>query len=110
VAARRAVVVEEVGTAAPEFLAAALFAIHVAMQRISIESIAKCSIENEIVKSTNLKDNLLPSEGLSVEVVPRPHCIILLPLLSIPPPRHISSFCYLRIFLSISISCRSSER
>jgi hypothetical protein len=79
-------VVEEVGTAAPEFLAAVLFAIHVAMQRISIESIAKCSIENEIVKSTNLKDNLLPSEGLSVEVIPWPHCIVLLPLLSIPPP------------------------
>jgi hypothetical protein len=40
-------------------------------------------IENEIVKSTNLKDNLLLSEGLSVEVVslpldfiPSPHFFI----------------------------------
>jgi hypothetical protein len=40
-----------------------------------------------------MKDNLLLSEGLSVEVIPLPHCIILLPLdyvplplLFIPPP------------------------
>jgi hypothetical protein len=43
-------------------------------------------IANEIVKSTNLKDNLLLSEGLSVEVVPLPHCFISLPLDFIPPP------------------------
>jgi hypothetical protein len=92
-AARKEVVVREVGTAAPEFLAAMPFAIHVAIQWISFESIAKCSIENEIVKSTNLKDNLLLSEGLSVEVIPLPHYIVLmpldfipLPLLYVPPP------------------------
>jgi hypothetical protein len=33
-AAQREVVVEEIGTAAPEFLAAASFAIHVAMQLV----------------------------------------------------------------------------
>jgi hypothetical protein len=53
---RSEVVVGEVGTAPPEFNAAAPFAIHVATQWISFESIAKCSIANEIVKSTNLKD------------------------------------------------------
>jgi hypothetical protein len=66
------VVVGEVGTAALEFLATISFAIHVVMQWISFESIAKCSIANEIVKSTNLKDNLLLSEGMSVEVIPLP--------------------------------------
>jgi hypothetical protein len=50
------------------------------------ESIAKCSIENEIVKSTNLKGNLLLSESLSVEVIPLPHCIVLLPLDFVPLP------------------------
>jgi hypothetical protein len=85
-AARREVVVGVVGTVTPEFLAIAPFSIHFAMQWISFESIAKCSIENEIVKSTNLKDNLLLSEGLSVEVIPLPHCIILLPLALIPLP------------------------
>jgi hypothetical protein len=70
------VVVGEVGTATSEFLAAAPFAIHVAMQWISFESIAKWSIANEIVKSTNLKDRLLLSEGLSIEVIPLPHCFI----------------------------------
>jgi hypothetical protein len=59
-------------------LATASFAIHVAMKWIRFESIAKFLVENEIVKSTNLKDNLLLSEGLSIEVVPLPHCIILL--------------------------------
>jgi hypothetical protein len=78
-------VVGEVGTMAHEFLAIVPFAIHVAMQWISFESIAKCSIENEIVKSTNLKDNLLLSEGLSVEVVRLPHCFVPLPLDFIPP-------------------------
>jgi hypothetical protein len=85
-AAQKEVVVGEVGTGAPEFLAAAPFAIHVAMQWISFESIVKCSIENEIVKSTNLMDNLLLSEGLSIEVIPLPHCIVLLPLDFIPLP------------------------
>jgi hypothetical protein len=83
-ATRREVVVWEVGTMAPKFLDAEPFAIHVAMQWISFQSIAKCSIENEIVKSTNLKDNLLLSEGLSIEVIPLPHCIILLPLDFVP--------------------------
>jgi hypothetical protein len=54
------------------------------MQLISFESIAKCSIANEIVKSTNVKDNLMLSKGLSVEVIPLPHCFILLPLDFIP--------------------------
>jgi hypothetical protein len=85
-AARREVVVGEVGTAAHEFLATAPFAIHVVMHLISFKSIAKCSIENKIVKSTNLKDNLLLSEDLSVEVVPLPHYIVLLPLDFIPLP------------------------
>jgi hypothetical protein len=50
-------------------------------------------MENKIVKSTNLKDNLLLSECLSIEVIPLPHCIVLLhlniaplPLLFVPPP------------------------
>jgi hypothetical protein len=43
-------------------------------------------IANEIVKSTNLKNNLLLSEGLSVEVIPLYHCFVLLPLDFIPPP------------------------
>jgi hypothetical protein len=50
------------------------------------ESIAKCLIENKIVKSTNLRDNLLLSECLSVEVIPLPHCIVLLPLDFVPLP------------------------
>jgi hypothetical protein len=33
-----------------------------------------------------LKDNLLLSEGLSVEVTPLPHCIVLLPLDFVPLP------------------------
>jgi hypothetical protein len=73
---RSELVVGEVGTAASEFLTTAPFAIHVAMQWISFESIAKCSLANEIVKSTNLKDHLLLSEGLSVEIIPLPHCFI----------------------------------
>jgi hypothetical protein len=76
VATRSEVVVGEVGTAAFEFLATAPFAIDVAMQWISFESIAKCSIANEIIKSTNLKDHLLLSEGLSVEVIPLPHWFV----------------------------------
>jgi hypothetical protein len=46
-----------------------------------------------MVKSINLKDKLLLSEGLSVEVISLPHCIVLLPLdfiplsmLFVPPP------------------------
>jgi hypothetical protein len=46
---RSEVVVGEVGTVKVEFLVAAPFAIHVAMEQISFESIAKCSIANEIV-------------------------------------------------------------
>jgi hypothetical protein len=43
-------------------------------------------MENEIVKSmTNLKDNLLLSEDLSVEVIPLPHCIVLIPMDFVPP-------------------------
>jgi hypothetical protein len=66
------VVVGELGTAAPELLATVPFAIHVAIHWISFENIAKCSIVNEIVKSTNLKNNMLLSEGLSIEVIPLP--------------------------------------
>jgi hypothetical protein len=40
----------EVETAEFEFLIAALFAIHIAKQWISLENIVKCSIANEIVK------------------------------------------------------------
>jgi hypothetical protein len=79
------VMVGELGTVAPELLAAALFAIYVAMQWIS-NLFAKCTTANEIVKSTNLKDNLLLSKGLSIEVVPLSHCFIPLPLYFIPPP------------------------
>jgi hypothetical protein len=44
-------------------------------------------MENEIVKSmTNLKDNLLLSEDLSVEVVSLPHCIVLIPMDFVPLP------------------------
>jgi hypothetical protein len=68
-------VVGEVGIVVFEFLVAAPIAIHVAMQSISFESI-KCSIANKIVKSTNLKDRLLLSEGLSIEVIPLPHCFV----------------------------------
>jgi hypothetical protein len=46
------VVVGEVGTAAHKILVAALFAIHVVMQWISFESIAKSSILNEINQLT----------------------------------------------------------
>jgi hypothetical protein len=84
-ATRNEVVLGEVGTGAPKFLADVPFAIHVAMQWISFKSIAMCSIANEIVKSTNLKDNLLLSEGLSVEVVPMPHCLVPLPHYFISP-------------------------
>jgi hypothetical protein len=44
---RSEVVVGEVRTAAPEFLVAATFDIHVAMQWISFESIAKCSPKHQ---------------------------------------------------------------
>jgi hypothetical protein len=67
-------------------LAATPFSIHIVMQLISFKSIAKCSIANEIVKSTKLKDNLLLSEGLSVEVIPLPYCFILLHLNFVPLP------------------------
>jgi hypothetical protein len=76
---RSEVVVGEVGTPTFEVLATAPFAIHVAMQWISFESIAKCSIVNEIVKSTNQNYRLLLSNGLSVELIPLPHCFIMLP-------------------------------
>jgi hypothetical protein len=84
-AARSEVMVGELRTAAPEFLAAVPFTIHVAMHWFS-NLFAKCSIANEIVKSTNLKNNLLLSEGMSIEVIPLPHCFIPLPLDFIPPP------------------------
>jgi hypothetical protein len=45
---RSEVVVGEVGTTTHQILVAALFVIHVVMQWISFESIAKCSIVNEI--------------------------------------------------------------
>jgi hypothetical protein len=83
---RSEVVVGELGTAAPEFLVDASFALYVAMQWISFESIPKYSIANEIVKSTNPKDNLLLREGLSIEVVTLPHYFIPLPLEFNPPP------------------------
>ncbi len=52
-AARREVVVGEVGIAAPEFLCAAPFAIHVVMQRMSTKIMPKCSIScNEITQLT----------------------------------------------------------
>jgi hypothetical protein len=73
-------VVGEVGTAALEILAATLFAIHVTMHQISFESIAKYSIVNEIINSTNLKHHLLLSYGLRVVLIPLPHCFIPLPL------------------------------
>jgi hypothetical protein len=47
---RSEVVIREVGTVAFEFLATGPFAIHVAMQLISFECIAKCSIVNESVQ------------------------------------------------------------
>jgi hypothetical protein len=53
--------VGKVGTTTLEILAAALFVIHVAIEGISFESIAKCSIVNEIIKSTNLKHHMLLS-------------------------------------------------
>jgi hypothetical protein len=73
------VVVGEVGTAALEILVVSLFAIHVAMQWISFESIAMCSIVSEIIKSTNLKHSMLLSESLRVVLVPLLHCFV-------PPP------------------------
>jgi hypothetical protein len=73
------VVVGEVRTAALEILAAVLFAIHIAMQWINFDSIAKCSLVNKIIKSTNLKHRLLLSEGLRIVLVPLPHYFI-------PPP------------------------
>jgi hypothetical protein len=73
---RSEVVVGEVGTAAPEFLAAAPFVIHAAMQWISFECIAKSLIVNEIVKSTKQKDRLLLSKGKCIEVIPLPHCFV----------------------------------
>jgi hypothetical protein len=85
-ATRSEVVMRELGIAAPEFLTAAPLVIHVASQKISFENIAKCSIKNKIVKSTNLKNNLLLSEGLSIEVIPLPHCFVPLPLDFIPSP------------------------
>jgi hypothetical protein len=45
-----------------------------------------CSIVNEIVKLTNLKDKLLLGKGLGVVVVPLSHCFILRPLEFIPLP------------------------
>jgi hypothetical protein len=83
-AAQSEVVVEEVGTATFEFLVVVSFAIHVAKQWISFVSIAKYSIGNEIVKWTNLKDRLLLSKGLSIEVVPLPHCFIQPPHFFVP--------------------------
>jgi hypothetical protein len=76
---RSEVVVREVGTITFEFLVIAPFAIHVAKQWISFEIIAKCSIVNEIIKWTNLEDQMMLSKGLSVEVVPPPHFFVPLP-------------------------------
>jgi hypothetical protein len=52
------------------------------------------SIANEIVKLTNLKDNVLLGDGLGIVVIPLSHCFILrplefvsLPLLFIPLPQ-----------------------
>jgi hypothetical protein len=73
------VVVGEVGTATLEILVAALFAIHVTMQLICFESIAKYSILNKIIKLTNLKHRLRLSECLRIVLVPLPHCFILSP-------------------------------
>jgi hypothetical protein len=73
---RSEVVVGEVGTAALEILVAVLFAIHVTMQWISFESIAKCSIVNEIIKLTNLKDCLLLSKGLRVVLILLPQTLL----------------------------------
>jgi hypothetical protein len=42
---------------------------------------------NEIVNSTNLKYCLLLSEGLSIELVPLPHCFIPPPHFFIPLPQ-----------------------
>jgi hypothetical protein len=81
------VVVGEDGIAAFEFLGAVSFAIHIAIQWISFESIAKCSIANEIVKSTNLKDRLLLSQGLSIEVILLPHCFVLPSHFFVPLPQ-----------------------
>jgi hypothetical protein len=84
---RSEVVVGVVGTTIFEILAAAPFAIHVAMQWISFENIAKCSIVNEIFKSTNLKHRLLLSKGMSVVLILLPHCFIPLPHFFIPLPQ-----------------------
>jgi hypothetical protein len=85
-ATRSEVVVGEAGTAAFEDLGAAPFAIHIEMQWISFESIAKCSIANEIIKWTNLKDHLLLSEGLSIELILLPHCFVPPPHFFVPLP------------------------
>jgi hypothetical protein len=45
-----------------------------------------CSITNEIVKLTNLKDKLLLGEGLGIIVIPLYHCFILHPLKFVPLP------------------------
>jgi hypothetical protein len=86
-ATRSEVVVGEVGTAALEFLVVVPFFIHVVMQLISFESIVMRLIVNEIVKSTKLKDNLLLSKGLSIEVIPLPHYFIPPPHFFIPLPQ-----------------------
>jgi hypothetical protein len=51
------------------------------------------SIANEIVKLTNLKDNVLLGDGVGIVVIPLSHCFILrplvfvlLPLLFVPLP------------------------
>jgi hypothetical protein len=78
--------VGEVGTVSFEFLAVVPFAIHVTMQWISFESIAKCSIANKIVKWANMKDCLLLSEGRHVEVIPLSHFFVPLPHFFVLPP------------------------
>jgi hypothetical protein len=45
-----------------------------------------CSIANEIVKLTNLKDKLLLGKGLGIVVISLSHCFILCPLEFIPLP------------------------
>jgi hypothetical protein len=50
-----------------------------------------CSIVNEIVKLTNLKDKLLLGKGLGVVVFPLSHRFILCPLEFVPLPRPAAS-------------------
>jgi hypothetical protein len=101
-ATQNEVVVGEVGTVTLEIPTTALFAIHVAMQWINFESIAKCSIVNEIVKSTNLKLRLLLSEDLRVVLIPLPHCFIPLPYFFVPLPQTLLEYFDLEPFFWVA--------